>query len=197
MDGGRLARLRWRRRGAWMWPAFVGLTVLDAVIGSSLPPTGDGWNAVGAGVFAAVANLIGIVLLSVPLRIGLRRRRPDLPKVVAGDYAGTTTMAAISALLLALGALHHSSVEHDRARTSDAIKRAQAYIGARAPARFRRNVQYVSTFTIQAGSIYRVCVPSADGRQSYCVIVRDDLPFARSVRPDGGEPNSLFGQGVG
>ncbi len=179
-----------------MWPTFLALTVLDAVIGTVLPPAGDGWDPIGAGLFGAVVNLIGIVLLSVPLRIALRRRRPDLPRVVAGDYAGTTVMIAITALLLVLGALHHARLEQDRATMADAIRRAQAYIGDRAPARFRRDLQYVSTFTIQAGSIYRMCVPSTDRTQTYCVVVRDKLPFARSVTFGGYEPNALFGEGV-
>lgn len=179
-----------------MWPAFVVLTVLDAVIGAALPPAGDGWDGIGAALFAAVVNLVAIVLLSVPLRLALRRRRPDLPKVVAADYAGTTTMLALTALLLVLGALHHGRLLQDRATMSDAIRRAQAYIGDRAPDRFRRDLQYVSTFTIQAGSIYRMCVPSVDRTQTYCVIVRDRLPFARSVSFAGYEPNALFGEGV-
>ena len=54
----------------------------------------------------------------------------------------------------------------------DAIKRAQAYIGDRAPAEFRRNLAYVDTFAIQPGSIYRTCVPSDYRRRTYCVIVK-------------------------
>jgi hypothetical protein len=198
MDGGLvggLERFRWRRRGAWMWPAFVALTVLDAVIGATLPPTGDGWDPVGAFLVAGFANLAAIVALSVPLRLALRRRRPDLPKLIAGDYAGTTTMLAITALLLVLGVLHQPRLHTDQRSMQDAIKRAQAYIGDHAPNAIAGNVQHVSTYTIQAGSIYRVCVPSLTGNADYCVVVHEKLPFAKSVAPDGTESNAYLGLG--
>jgi hypothetical protein len=199
MDGGLVAglqRFRWRRRGAWMWPAFIALTVLDAVIGNALPPAGDGWDPIGAGLFGAFLNLAAIVVLSVPLRFVLRRRRPDLPKVVAGDYAGTGMMVSLTVLLLVLGLAHHARLRSDRRTMDDAITRAQAYIGDHAPARFRRNVQYVSTYMIQDGSIYRICVPSYDGPEDYCVVVQEKLPFAQSVAPAGSESNAEFSLGV-
>ena len=37
-----LPRLKWRIRGAWQWPAFALLTVLDAVLLTQLPFYGDG-----------------------------------------------------------------------------------------------------------------------------------------------------------
>src|SRR5947209_3722677 len=42
-------RLRWRRRGAWLWPAFVAATVVDAVIGHVLPAGGDAESLAGVG----------------------------------------------------------------------------------------------------------------------------------------------------
>lgn len=78
----------------------------------------------------------------------------------------------------------------------DAIGRAQAWIGDRAPAEFRRNVQFVNAFAIDAG-IYRICVPSAGGTRSYCVIVKESLPFQRSVSFAGTESNAVFAAGVG
>ena len=43
----------------------------------------------------------------------------------------------------------------------------------------------------------RACVSSPDGTRTYCVIVKDRLPLARSVSFDGYEPNSVFAEGVG
>jgi hypothetical protein len=80
---------------------------------------------------------------------------------------------------------------------SDAIARAQAWIGDRAPAEFRRNVQFVSAYALQPGSIYRVCVVSEYGGRTYCVIVKPALPFARSVTFSGYEPNSVLSTGTG
>jgi hypothetical protein len=91
MDGAWLHRMRWRRRGAWLWPMFVALTVADAVIGHLLPPAGDSQTLVGAGLLALVLNLIAVILLSRPFGGLLRRFRRDLPSIVARDYAGTST----------------------------------------------------------------------------------------------------------
>jgi hypothetical protein len=196
MEGGWLARIRWRRRGAWMWPLFLPLSVLDGVIGTSLPPAGDGWNFVGATLFGVFINLMAIVVLSVPLRFGLRLVRRDLPKVVATDYAGTFTMGAIAAVLLVAGVAHQARVQSDQRAMADAIKRAQAYIGAHAPTEFEANVAHVSTYTIQDGSVYRMCVPNLAGTRNYCVAVRESRPFASSVRPAGSESNAILGAGT-
>ena len=38
------ARIRWRLRGAWMWPSFVAVTLLDGLILHLLPRSGPGWT---------------------------------------------------------------------------------------------------------------------------------------------------------
>jgi hypothetical protein len=196
MDGASLHRLRWRLRGAWLWPAFIALTIADAVVGHMLPPAGDGQSIVSAALVALVLNLIAVILLSRPLGAVLRRSRGDLPGIVARDYAGTTVIVVIALALLTAGLLHRSTLQAQRSTMDDAIKRAQAYIGDRAPAQFRRNLQFVDTFVIQQGSIYRTCVPSDDRKRTYCVIVNDKLPFARSVSFGGYEPNEIMSAGT-
>ena len=197
MDGAWLHRMRWRRRGAWLWPAFAALTVVDAVIGHLLPPAGDTQTLVGAGLLALVLNLIAVILMSRPFGALLRRARPDLPSIVARDYAGTCVVTAIAAGLLVVGLVHRPSLIARRDTMHDAIARAQAYIGDRAPAEFRRNIQYVDTFAIQPGSIYRTCVPNDTRRRTYCVIVKTSLPFSRSVSFAGYEPNEVMERGTG
>jgi hypothetical protein len=196
MDGASLHRLRWRLRGAWLWPAFVALTIADAVVGHMLPPAGDGQSVVSAALVALVLNLIAVILLSRPLGAVLKRARGDLPSIVARDYAGTTVVVVIALALLTAGLLHRSTLQAQRSTMYDAIKRAQAYIGDRAPAQFRRNLELVDTFVIQQGSIYRTCVPSDDRKRTYCVIVNDKLPFARSVSFGGYEPNEVMSAGT-
>jgi hypothetical protein len=196
MDAVWLGRMRWRRRGAWLWPAFVAATVADAALGHVLPAAGDAESVMGAALVGLVLNLIAVILLSRPLSMLLRRHRKDLPMVVARDYAGTTIVLAITLALLTAGLVHHARVMSDRSALHDAVARAQAWIGDRAPAEFRRNVQYVSTFAIEPGRIYRECVPSALNARTYCVIVDEREPFASSVRFSGYEPNALFGEGV-
>jgi hypothetical protein len=196
MNDGALARLRWRRRGAWMWPAFVALTIADGVVGHLLPPAGDGESVYGAILLAGAFNLMAVLFLSRPLGAVLRRYRRDLPPLIARDYAGTAAIMAITALLLAVGIGHRSAVLANRRAMADAIARAQAYIGDRAPAEFRRNLASVSTYAIEPGSVYRVCVLSHYRPRTYCVVVKRGLPFGRSVRFAGYEPNSVLAQGA-
>jgi hypothetical protein len=116
---------------------------------------------------------------------------------VAGDYAGTGVVVFVSIVLLTWGLANRSSIIADRNALRDAVIRAQAWIGGEAPAEFRQNVAHISTLTIETGRVYRSCVPSTDGRRSFCVIVRPRLSTASSVRFDGYEPNSAFSQGLG
>jgi hypothetical protein len=197
MDGAMLARIRWRRRGAWLWPTFVVATVADAMIGHALPPAGESQTVIGAGLVACFANLLGVLLLSRPLGAVARRRRPDFPTIVARDYGGTTAVFAITALILITGLLHRPSIEAHQRAMQEAIARAQAWIGDRAPAEFRRNLDQVSTVVIEPGSVYRTCVPSDSRARDYCVVVKVQQPLKRSVTFDGYESNTVFGAGVG
>src|SRR5437763_1211339 len=106
----RLTRALWRRRGAWLWPVFVCLTVADAVIGHALPPIGDTQSVFAAALLGAALNLFAVIVLSWPLSLLLRRLRPDLPKLVARDYAGTFLVAAVTAVLLSTGLMHRATV---------------------------------------------------------------------------------------
>lgn len=199
MDGARpswLIRMRWRRAGAWLWPSFVVLIVLDGVIGHLLPPAGTTETVVAAALLGLVLNVIAVLLLSRPLGMLIRRFRPDLPSVVARDYGGTAVVFAVAAILLTAGLIHRPAIQARQRDVNDAIARAQAWIGDRAPDEFRRNLQFVSLLTIQPGTIYRACVPSVHGDRSYCVIVNRNLPFERSVTFSGYEPNSVLDEGA-
>jgi len=195
VDAGWIARLRWRRRGAWLWPAFIVMTAVDAALGNALPASGDTESVPGAAIAGLVLNLIAVILLSRPLGALLRRARPDLPGVVARNYAGTSVVVLVSIAILVAGLMHRDSVIANQRAMHDAIARAQAWIGARAPVQFRRNLGMLNTLAIEPGSIYRGCVPSTHGRGSYCVIVNTHAPFPGGVRFAGHEPNSVFAAG--
>lgn len=190
-------RFRWRRTGAWLWPAFIALTVVDGVVGHLLPPAGMSETLFAAALLGLVINVIAVILLSRPFGMLLRRFRPDVPSVVARDYAGTFVVLAVAASLLAVGLVHRSTIAARQREMRDAIARAQAWIGDRAPAEFRRNLEFVSLLDIVPGTIYRACVPSVHGDRSYCVIVNRTLPFPSGVTFSGYEPNSVLDSGAG
>jgi len=196
MEGARLARVRWRLRGAWLAPALVVALVVDAAIGHLLPPAGETQTILAAALLGALFNLLAVLLLRVPFSALLRRRRPDLPRVVARDYAGTIAIVLVSAALLVLGLLHRPTIVANRNAMNDAISRAQAFIGARAPAEFRRNLAVVSTYAIEPGRLYRTCVPGVHTGRTYCVIVKTQMPFAHSVTFAGYESNADFSRGA-
>lgn len=197
MDAAWVARVRWRSRGAWLWPTFAGLTLVDGLIGHALPPAGETQTFVAAAILACGLNLVVVVVLRAPVGALIRRVRPDLPKIIARDYAGTAMLGVVTAGILAIGLAHHSAVTAHRDAMREAVSRAEAWIGTRAPAQFRRDAGSISTLEIEPGRTYRSCAVTPDGRRSFCVIVRPRLPLAQSVRFDGYEPNWLFAQGMG
>ena len=192
----RLVRLRWRRAGAWLWPSFIVLTVVDAIVGNNLPPAGSTESLMAAALLGLVLNLLGVLLLSRPLGWVLRRLRPDLPTVVARDYGGTVVVVALTAVLLGVGLIHRPVIRASQNAMRDAVVRAQAWIGDRAPDEFRRNLQFVSLLAIQAGTIYRACVPNVQHTKSYCVIVDRSKPLDQSVSFSGYEPNATLASGT-
>src|SRR5205823_4460406 len=114
MERASLTRLRWRLRGAWMWPAYAALTIVDAALLHELPIATDGIAVVPAVLLAGFLNLL-VVAVAAPLSGRLvRRRRPDLPRAVAADYAGAALLAPVAGGLLVGGLLHRPAVERAR-----------------------------------------------------------------------------------
>jgi hypothetical protein len=192
----RLVRLRWRRAGAWLWPSFILFTVADGVVGHNLPPAGSTESLTAAALLGLILNLLGVLLLSRPLGWLLRRARRDLPTFVARDYGGTIVVLALTATLLIAGVIHRPAIRSSQRAMQDAVARAQAWIGDRAPDEFRRNLQVVSLLAIQAGTIYRACVPNVQNTKNYCVIVDRSKPLDQSVKFSGYEPNATLASGT-
>jgi Kef-type K+ transport system membrane component KefB len=196
MEAAWIARARWRWRGAWLWPTFVVAAFLDGVIATVRPFVGDRQSVAGGVLAGLVLNLLAVLFCSRGFGRLLRRRRGDMPVGVARNYGGTLAVVLVSAGLLAIGLVRHEGIVGNQRALRDAIVRAVAYIGDHAPQTYRANAQRTDTFTIQAGAVYRTCVPSQDGRRSYCVIVKPRLPLQNSVIFAGSEPNWLFAEGV-
>jgi hypothetical protein len=187
-----LARARWRRSGAWLWPTFVIAAILDGLIVHTWPLVGDGQTFYGGMLDGLILSLLGIILFTRPVAALIRRRRPDLPDVVARDYAGTFSVCLVSALLAALGQLHHT----DAAVRARATARAEAYIQRHAPLQFSVNARHPDLYALEPGAVYRICVPSRVGPDDYCVIVRAHVSGAGGVVPAGSEPNQVMSQGT-
>jgi hypothetical protein len=197
MDRAWATRLRWRLRGAWLAPVLVAVTILDTALIHWRPLAGDGETDLFAALLlASFLNLVAIAALAPFGGMVLRRMRPDLPKVVARDYAGVALVLLVTAGLLTAGLLHHGTIERNREALADAHTRAQAWIGTHAPAPYRRHAALADTVAIVAGSVYRTCAPDPHRGRAWCVVVDLAEPFPGGVRHDGGTPNAVFQAGT-
>jgi hypothetical protein len=167
------SRLRWRLRGAWMWPAFAALTILDGVLLHARPIAGDAMGLFGGVLLASLFNLVAVAVLAPMAGTLLRRRRRDLPAVVATDYAGTALLVAVTLALIVAGALHRPAIqqrEQEFARQAAAVR---AYVLSQAPAVYRRHLAAADTIRVGSG-LFRTCVPGNDPRRALCLFVSTD-----------------------
>ena len=127
-------RLRWRMRGDWQWPAFAVLTLLDAVLLTQLPFYDEGPGTFVAGVLVAMFfNLLAVAVVGPLLGLRLRRMRPDLPRLIASDYASTAVLGTITTLMLAGGLLHRPAVAAERADVAAVAASTHDYVVRQAP----------------------------------------------------------------
>jgi len=184
-----LSRLRWRMRGAWLWPAFFGLTLLDGLVIWRLPPyDGAPPGAVGGILLAGFANLLLVALVAPLVGRRLRRVRQDLPKVVAIDYAGTALVGMLAVLVVAAGLVHRPAI----AAREDARTAAVAAVRDRvrlADPQFAAGLGAEDVLELEPDS-FRVCVPGDDPERWLCHIVDVDRDPPRVIRDDSMEPNS-------
>ncbi len=179
-------RLRWRLRGAWQWPAFIGLTLLDGVVLTVLPPYEGGPPNVFPGVLlAAFVNLLAVAVVAPLLGLVLRRRRPDLPRFIASDYAGTWLLLAITAAFVVGGLAHRSEAQAESARENAVARAMHDYVVSSAR-EYAAGLNHDRRRQARARSLPHV--HSGAGRTPRAVPVRRDRPA-----PAGRDPRHLRG----
>ena len=185
-------RLRWRMRGAWQWPTYAALTVVDGVLLRELPFWGDGRGGrlVGAILFAAFVNLLAVAVVGPLAAVRLRRRRRDLPRVVARDYAGTAALGAVTLAFLAGGLVHRSAIVQERERLAAVAATTHDYVLARAP-RYRDGLGSIDALRLEEDH-YRACVPGADARRWMCLFVSTDQSPPGVTEDTSREPNTAL-----
>jgi len=175
-----------------MWPAFVALTVFDALMLGVLPIAGDGGtDLVPALLLAFFFNLLAVAVVTPLVAWRLRRRRPDLPREVAQDHAGTALLFGVTLALLAGGLVHRPNVrdaEHDFIVQQAA---AREFAARRAPPEFRRRVSESNSVKL-GDEEYRTCVPGPDPRRWFCVLVATETSPPGITVDESREPNGDF-----
>lgn len=188
--------MRWRMRGAWQWPTFFVLTALEAILLVRLPPYEEGpRSAVAAVLLAGFANLFCVAVLAPLAGRWLRRRRRDLPRPVAENYAGTALLCTGALALLVAGFAHRPAVA---ARQADRAAQARAvhdYVVSQAP-RYRSGLARMDAIQLEA-DMYRTCVPGPDPKRWLCLFVStSQRPAGVTLDPDRA-PNSVYTGGGG
>jgi hypothetical protein len=117
----------------------------------------------------------------------LRWRRPDLPRVVANDYAGAALLLALTVALLAAGLAHRPAEAAERSDEAAVVEAVERYVSAEAP-QWRPGLGRLDAVQL-AADVYRACVPGVHPRRSLCMIVDTDRRPARLTRDDSMEPN--------
>lgn len=154
----------------------------EAVLLHLLPLAMD-TGVAAAGLVAGGLNL-AIVAVAAPVAgIGVRRRRPDLPRAIARDYAATGLMLGLAGLIAVLGIAHQPAIQAgERAfrAQSDAVR---IYV-ARHAAAYRGQIDAATSRRLEP-NLYRTCVPGADPNRRLCLIVDTTLaPPGITVDPD-------------
>jgi len=174
------SRLRWRFRGATQWPAFALFVVGDGILLHLRPISAPGPDVFPALILSGFINLL-VVAVAAPLSGRLvRRRRPDLPRAVAADYAGAALLALVAGALLVGGLLHRPAVERSERDVRVQGAAARAFLLERAPPAARARLRKADTIKL-ADRFYRTCVPDGRPRRAFCVFVRtaQDPPVVR------------------
>jgi hypothetical protein len=168
------SRVRWRLKGALLWPAFWVLTLVDALMLGELPIAGDdGTKLVPALLLSGFFNLLAVAVVAPLAAYALRRRRRDLPRVIAFDRAGTVLVLCVTAGLLAGGLVHRGELRENRHDLAVQRLAAVQFMEAQAPAEFKRHLPATTTIKME-DELYRTCTPGDDPDRWFCVYVATD-----------------------
>jgi hypothetical protein len=185
------SRLRWRLRGAWMWPAFAAMLVIDTLILHELPPIDTGVDIGPALIIASFGNLILIGLLAPWLARRLIRREQGapaaLPPEVILDRTATFLMVAGAFGLIAAGLAARPSVVAETDALEENAARVREHVDIHAPEEIKRNLGTANTHRLADG-YFRTCINFDDRFRAYCVFVdtnRDTLRRDPSTEPNG------------
>jgi hypothetical protein len=193
------ARIRWRLRGAWMWPTFIAVTLVDGLILHLLPPVGTGVDIIPAILLATFGNLVLIGAVAPWLARRTWKRRPAAepgapPRAqleVLTDRIGTGILVATIVGVVAAGLAARPTVVSETEATEANAKAFRSLVLSRGDAELIRNLETANTVRL-GEDFFRTCVARDDRRRYFCAFV-DTSRNPPDVDVDGSaEPNSVY-----
>jgi len=175
-------RLLWRLRGAWQWPAYAVLTLLDAVILHELPPVSGGVDFIPGLIVSSFGNLflMGAVAPWLGRRLAQREQAGagnGIPLAVRTEVSKDRTAAVLLALatlgLLVAGIAARPLVVSETRDTERNAELVREHVLVEAPHEIQRNLDTANTVRLEDG-YFRTCVNYDDRTRAYCLFVDVD-----------------------
>ena len=198
------SRLRWRVRGAPLWPAFAFFTLLDAVVLDLLPPlTTIDLSLIQGLLLATFSNLflVGVLAPFMARRLQSRRRAAvaagdaspaEVEREFLSDRMGVALLAAGVAACLASGLANRPLIVSETEATEEAAREVRQFVAHSGDQELQRNLETANTKRLGEG-FFRVCIARDDRRRHFCLFVDTDEEPTRVYRDPSGEPNSEVG----
>jgi hypothetical protein len=207
------SRLRWRLRGAWQWPAFAVLTLLDGFVLDRLPPQApDRLNLFEGVLIATFANLVLVGALAPFLAKRLMRRREASLAAAGGpppsaelsraqrevfqDRVATALLAAGLVAALVSGIANRPAIVSETEDTEEVGRQLRDYVVRSGSEELHRNLETANTIRLSEG-YFRVCVARDDRRRHFCLFVDTNRDPAEVRRDPSAESNAAYAPSYG
>jgi hypothetical protein len=190
------ARMRWRLRGAWMWPSFIAITLLDGLLLHLLPPVRTGVDLIPGILLATFGNLILIGAIGPWLARRMWKRRPAAaagapPKAqleVLSDRIGTGLLVASVFAILAAGLAARPTVVAETDERERAAEELLRFVEAHGSAELRRNLEASDTVRL-ADAYFRSCIPDDERERWTCFFLDATSDDTKVIRDPSAIPN--------
>ena len=193
-------RLRWRLRGAWQWPAYAVLTLLDAVILHELPPIRTGVDFIPGLIVSSFTNLflMGAVAPWLGKRLAQHEHASGgngVPLSVRTEILKDRSAAALLAIatlgIVAAGLATRPLIVSETEDTERNAELVREHVLAEAPHEIQRNLDTANTVKLEPG-YFRTCVNYDERDRAYCLFVDVDAEPPVVRRDPSTLPNQDF-----
>ena len=180
------SRLRWRFRGAWMWPAFIAVTIVGGLLLHWLPPIRTGIRPLTGILLATFGNLIliGAVGPWLAKRMAERRGLPAdaAERELLKDRVGTILLFTGLAGILAAGLAARPLIVSETEQTERAAQAVYDLVQRSGDEELIRNREAADSVRLREG-YFRICIPD-DRRERFSCWYVDSERSPAQVRRD-------------